>query len=78
MTKFILHFHFWTTIKYFHFFFEIINQSLHQINCGMGVKIKIENTNRTVHIWNLHLDYRLVFKAVHLFLQLPHINKEAN
>uniref|UniRef100_A0A0R3RMU1 Endo/exonuclease/phosphatase domain-containing protein n=1 Tax=Elaeophora elaphi TaxID=1147741 RepID=A0A0R3RMU1_9BILA len=37
---------------------ELINQSFHQVTHGMSIKVKIENTNRTINIWNLHLDYR--------------------
>ncbi|VBB29230.1 unnamed protein product [Acanthocheilonema viteae] len=37
---------------------KLINQSLHQISHGMGVKVRIESANRTIHVWNLHLDYQ--------------------
>ncbi|VDP16145.1 unnamed protein product [Onchocerca flexuosa] len=37
---------------------KIMNQSFHQISHGMGIRIRIENVNRTIHIWNLHLDYQ--------------------
>ncbi|EFO18696.1 hypothetical protein LOAG_09798 [Loa loa] len=37
---------------------KLINRSFHQVSHGMGVKIEIENTNRTINIWSLHLDYQ--------------------
>uniref|UniRef100_A0A915PJG9 Endonuclease/exonuclease/phosphatase domain-containing protein n=1 Tax=Setaria digitata TaxID=48799 RepID=A0A915PJG9_9BILA len=37
---------------------EIVNESFHQISHGLGVGIRINSTSRTIHIWNLHLDYQ--------------------